>query len=60
MTQPTPVEQIEAIAHRIPRIVLHDVQTRMNDWLSQGGKPHDPYMYQQLTYATKWLDKTVG
>lgn len=31
--------------------VMKDIDTRIRDWLSSGGKDGDPYIQQQFRYA---------
>ena len=46
----TPMEQIEELINEMPLPVLKDIQQRLTDWASSGGKEDDPYVEQQLRY----------
>lgn len=46
----TPMEQIEELINEMPLPVLKDIQQRLTDWASSGGKDDDPYVEQQLRY----------
>ena len=46
----TPMEQIEELINEMPLPVLKDIQQRLTDWASSGGKDDDPYVEQQLSY----------
>lgn len=37
----------------IPSYVLQDVDKRISDWRSMGGKDSDPYIQQQLRYLKR-------
>lgn len=37
----------------IPAPVLQDVDKRISDWRSMGGKDSDPYIQQQLRYLKR-------
>ena len=50
MTIKTPMEQIEELINEMPLPVLKDIQQRLTDWASSGGKDDDPYVEQQLRY----------
>lgn len=43
----------------IPIKVLQDVDKRISDWRSIGGKDSDPYIQQQLRYL-KQIEKAVN
>lgn len=49
MTTKTAMQQIEELITEMPLPVLKDVQQRLTDWASSGGKD-DPYVEQQLRY----------
>lgn len=53
----TPLEEINAIAHKLPVIVLQDINSRLTDWLSSGGKDDDPYIHQQLRFAKRFVEE---
>ena len=48
----TALEEIKELSHELPLGVLEDINQRCKDWLASGGKPDDPYIHQQLRYAT--------
>lgn len=50
MTTKTAMQQIEELITEMPLPVLKDVQQRLTDWASSGGKEDDPYVEQQLRY----------
>lgn len=50
MTTKTAMEQIEELITKMPLPVLKDVQQRLTDWASSGGKEDDLYVEQQLRY----------
>ena len=35
----------------LPSWVVGDINRRISDWLSSGGKPDDPYIKQQYKFA---------
>lgn len=41
--------------YNLPVEVLKDVDKRIGDWLASGGKEDDPYIKQQLNYASKFI-----
>lgn len=43
----------------IPIKVLQDVDKRISDWRSIGGKDSDPYIQQQLRYL-KQIEKAIN
>lgn len=50
-----PMEEIAEIAHQLPLVVLQDINKRITDWLSGGGKEDHPYIEQQLRFARKFI-----
>ncbi len=46
-----PMEEITAIAHKLPLEVLQDIDGRIRDWLASGGNEDHPYIEQQLRFA---------
>ncbi|MFD2867568.1 DUF6877 family protein [Kurthia populi] len=50
MATTTVMQQIEELISEMPLPVLKDVQRRLTDWASSGGKEDDPYVEQQLRY----------
>lgn len=49
------LQELNSIAHKLPLVVLQDVDKRIGDWLASGGKEDDPYIEQQLRFAKKFL-----
>ncbi|MDF2881724.1 MAG: hypothetical protein K0R54_2281 [Clostridiaceae bacterium] len=41
----------------LPSYVLEDVENRIQDWLSMGGKEEDQYIQRQIYYALLVADK---
>ena len=39
----------------IPEIVALDVMTRIGDWLASGGIEEDPYIQNQLKFASQFI-----
>lgn len=54
----TPLQQITQISHRLPTIVLKDINQRIGDWLSSGGNESDPYIEQQLRFARRFINES--
>lgn len=50
MATTTIMQQIEELISEMPLPVLKDVQRRLTDWASSGGKEDDSYVEQQLRY----------
>lgn len=40
----------------IPEIVALDVMARIWDWIASGGVEEDPYIQNQLAFASKFID----
>lgn len=51
----SPLEEIMKIAPQLPTAVLKDINNRIGDWLSSGGKEDDPYIEQQLRFARRFI-----
>lgn len=51
----TALEQINKIARQLPLEALQDINQRIGDHLASGGKEDDPYIYQQLRYAKRFV-----
>lgn len=56
----TAMDEINSIAHRLPRVVLEDINKRITDWVSTGGQPDDPYIHQQLRFARRFVEEDAG
>ncbi|MFD1418441.1 DUF6877 family protein [Companilactobacillus keshanensis] len=54
-----PVDSLSEIASDIPIEALIDIKNRMGDWVLSGGKQNDPYMWQQVRYAERFLKLKV-
>lgn len=52
-----PLREIEKIAHQLPLVVLQDINKRITDWLSGGGKEDHPYIEQQLRFAQNFIKR---
>ncbi|WP_367620551.1 DUF6877 family protein [Paenibacillus sp. 11B] len=52
-----PMQEITLISHRLPTIVLNDINRRIGDWLASGGNETDPYIEQQLRFARRFLSE---
>ena len=50
-----PINKISKIAKHIPLEALQDIHARITDWLAGGGKHDDPYVFQQLRYAKRFV-----
>jgi len=50
-----PIQEIAKIAHKLPIEAIQDINQRIGDWLASGGKEDDPYIYQQLRYAERFV-----
>ncbi|MDW0113784.1 hypothetical protein QT711_11350 [Sporosarcina saromensis] len=55
-----PIQEIAKIAHHIPLVALQDINNRIRDHLASGGKDDDPYIFQQLRYARKFVKEDAG
>lgn len=49
-----------SLPNEIAIIVLSDVDKRISDWMSSGGKATDPYIEQQARYVEKMAKKYGG
>lgn len=45
-----PINEIHKISHHIPLEALQDIY-----WLASGGNHDDPYVFQQLRYAKRFV-----
>ena len=50
-----PIMEIVKITEHIPLVALQDIHQRIGDHLASGGKEDDPYIYQQLRYAKRFV-----
>ncbi|MFC4403297.1 DUF6877 family protein [Gracilibacillus xinjiangensis] len=50
-----PLAEISKIAHKLPIIVIQDINQRIGDWLTSGGNEDDPYIEQQLKFAKQFI-----
>ena len=57
MGQRTALQQIVDIADKVPSMVLADINQRIGDWLAMGGNEDDPYIYQQLMFAERFVEE---
>ena len=49
------IEELNKIAHKLPLVVLEDVNKRIGDWLASGGDLSDPYIEQQFRFAKNFV-----
>ncbi|MDT9720454.1 hypothetical protein QVE09_16160 [Paenibacillus sp. ClWae2A] len=56
-TEVNPLQEITLISHRLPTIVLNDINRRIGDWLASGGNETDPYIEQQLRFARRFISE---
>lgn len=49
------LQEIAKISSQLPTPVLVDINQRVGDWLSSGGNEDDPYIYQQLRFARRFV-----
>lgn len=47
------LEELKAIVKDLPQEVQEDIEKRVLDWFSTGGKAEDPYIRQQLKFAKR-------
>lgn len=47
--------QLYAIGEKLPNEVLMDIDKRIADWLMSGGNEDEPYVWQQLRYAKRFV-----
>lgn len=55
----TALAEINSISHKLPFLVLEDINKRVSDWLAAGGKENDPYIEQQLNFAKNFVKEDV-
>ena len=53
-------ERISELSHKMPILVLQDVNQRIGDWLSSGGSHEDEYIKQQLRYMENVANAMEG
>lgn len=53
----TALGELVKISHYMPLKSLQDVNQRVGDWLASGGNEDDPYIYQQLRFAQRFVPK---
>ncbi|EAC2203458.1 hypothetical protein B9500_10325 [Listeria monocytogenes] len=56
----TTLEELKEIAGKLPTVFLKDINVRLTDWFSTGGKEEDNYVKQQLRFAKnclKWCEE---
>lgn len=58
MTKQYPILELVEIAKHVPSHALRDINQRIRDHLASGGKDDDPYIYQQLRYAKRFVGLT--
>lgn len=51
------LSELTKITNNLPLEVLQYVHSRVADWLASGGSDDDSYMYQQLRYAQRFINK---
>lgn len=51
----TTLEELNEIAGKLPTVFLKDINARLIDWFSAGGKEEDNYVKQQLRFAKNCL-----
>lgn len=47
-------------AHKLPIVVLQDIDNRITDWIAAGGKHDDNYIKQQCKYAERVINTMGG
>lgn len=52
-----PKLEIAKIAEHVPLVALEDINNRIGDHLASGGEEDDPYIYQQLRYAKRFVGR---
>ncbi|MGG0669852.1 DUF6877 family protein [Lederbergia citrisecunda] len=55
-----PIQEIAKIAHKLPIEAIQDINQRIKDWTMSGGKEDDPYVWQQLRYAERFVKEGRG
>ena len=50
-----PIMEIAKMAEHIPLFALQDINQRIGDHVASGGKDDDPYVFQQLRYAKRFV-----
>ena len=55
-----PIHELYAIGDKLPLEVQMDIDKRNGDWMVSGGKEDDPYVWQQLRYAQRFIRSDGG
>lgn len=55
-----PIQEIVKIAHKLPIEAMQDINKRIGDWTMSGGNDDDPYVWQQLRYAERFVKERRG
>ncbi|AIY81946.1 hypothetical protein U728_1114 [Clostridium botulinum 202F] len=50
------IEELVKHSNMLPIVALKDINSRITDWLSSGGKVTDSYIKQQFRYAEKLIN----
>lgn len=53
----TALQQITEIVQHMPLNAVIDINQRIGDWIVSGGNENDPYIYQQLRFARRFVPK---
>ncbi len=50
------IEELVKHSNMLPIVALKDINNRITDWLSSGGKVTDSYIKQQFRYAENLIN----
>lgn len=50
------IEELVKHSNMLPIVALRDINGRITDWLSSGGKVTDSYIKQQFSYAENLIN----
>ncbi|NFK66116.1 hypothetical protein FDB14_15210 [Clostridium botulinum] len=50
------IEELVKHSNMLPIVALKDINSRITDWLSSGGKVTDSYIKQQFRYAENLIN----